>query len=715
MYKIAIDIGGTFTDVAVLMDDRVEMAKSPTTPGNPAVGVISALEVAAGEIQIPLEELLRNTTHFVHGTTIGTNALIERTGATTGLITSKGHEDTLAMGRIFSKRAGLDEREIIHVSRLNKPHPLVPRELVKGVAERVDYAGDMVVPLNEGEVIRAIDELLAAGVEAIAVCYLWSFVNSVHEARTKELIRERAPGVFVTVSSDISQRLGEYERTVTTVLNCYLGPKVKEYLSHLKSDAARLGYQQPLLVMQSGGGVVPAETAMDSVVSTIDSGPAGGILGSQYFGAAIGEDNLICTDVGGTSFDVGIVYGGKLQLENQPVVSQYVYNAPKILVKSIGAGGGSIAWRDALGYLHVGPRSAGAQPGPACYDRGGTEPTLTDADLILGFLNPDFFLGGRQKLRMDLARQALEPLAVTMDMDVTKLAWGIVQIANAQMADLVRRTTIEQGYDPREFAIVAYGGAGPMHAVFYAADIGSKYLLVPHEASVFSAFGMSSADIVHRFDASHPMLSPLPAHAFEQMNDTYRTLTERLLATFAAEGFPQEKVTIRRSAFMRYQAQVHELEVELPVQEYSPEDEAAIGRMFSERYASVFGKGAGFEAAGFEILTFRVTGSADPGKPQIEPSRSVAATDAANAVKGTRPVFFGEGFVETTTYAGNKLETGHRVAGPAIIERMGDTIVIPLNYEAIVDPYGNIRIEQATTEKGEAEWTTLKQRQMLTQ
>jgi N-methylhydantoinase A len=711
MYKIAVDIGGTFTDAAVLAGKGVVIAKAPTTPRNPAEGVIDALRVAADELQITLAELLRNTTHFVHGTTIGTNTLIERTGATCGLITTKGHEDTLAMGRIFSKRAGLSEREIIHMSRLNKPLPLVHRQLVKGITERIDYAGAVVVPLQEDDILQAVDELLAAGVEAIAVCYLWSFVNPAHEIRTKEIIHERAPDIFVTISSEISPRLGEYERTVTTVLNCYLGPKVKQYLINLKDDAAHLGYQQPLLVMQSGGGVVPAETAMDMVVSTIDSGPAGGILGSRYFGDAIGADNLICTDVGGTSFDVGLVYKGGVQLENQPVVSQYVYNTPKILVKSIGAGGGSIAWRDSLGYLHVGPQSAGAQPGPACYGHGGVEPTLTDADLVLGFLNPDFFLGGRQKLRVDLAQKALEPLAAAMGMDVTELAWGIVQIANAQMADLVRRTTIEQGYDPRDFVVVAYGGAGPMHAVFYTADIGAQYLLIPHEASVFSAFGMLSADIVHTFDVSYPMRSPLPHHAFEQINGIFRALTDRLLAAFANEGYPPEKVVIRRYAFMRYQAQVHEIEVELPVRDYTIADEVLISRLFSERYAAIFGKGAGFEAAGYEILTFRVIGSVDPGKPQNALSAYATANSPIAALKGTRPVFFGDTFITTSIYAGDKLSAGHQIRGPAVIERMGDTIVIPPGYEAAVDRYGNIQVRQPAMEGAATIWIAHRQQQ----
>jgi N-methylhydantoinase A len=695
MYKIAVDIGGTFTDVAISSDTGTIIAKSPTTPASLANGIVEAITLACEEIGISIQELFRDASHFVHGTTVGTNAIIERSGARVGLITTKGHEDTLSIGRVFSKRAGLTERQIIHLVQLDKPQPLLPRRRIRGVSERIDSGGDIVVGLNEAEVGAAARHFRNEDVEAVAISYLWSFVNPAHEVRTREILASEMPDTFVTISSDIAPVLGEYERTVTTVLNCYLGPLVKEYLTELQRRVDSLGYSRPVLIMQSGGGVVSAPNVQDRAVVTIDSGPVGGALGARYYGAALGENSLICTDVGGTSFDVGLIRDGNLQLETKPVVSQYVYVAPKILIKSIGAGGGSIAWRDELGYLHVGPHSAGSFPGPACYGRGGEQPTLTDADLVLGYINPEYFLGGRQELDRSQAERTLKGLAEAMDMDLTEVAAGIVDIANAQMADLLRQATIEQGYDPSEFVVVSFGGAGPVHAAFYASEAAAKYVLVPPEGSVFSALGMLSADVFHVLDVSRPMRTPLTQGDFEEVNGLFADITQQMLDTFSEEGYAAKDVELQREAFLRYPTQVHELAISVPMRPLGLQDEALLAERLNDNYALVYGKEAAFEA-GFELLTLRLTGRADPGKPSLVRTPPQPASSNVSGPMSERKVFFNGAFVATDVYRGEFLTPGQTLVGPAVVERMGDTVVIPPDSRATVDELMCIRIERRT-------------------
>jgi N-methylhydantoinase A len=689
-----VDIGGTFTDcVLVQSNGEVAVGKSPTVHEEPEQGVLNALEAAALKAGTTLQELLPRLTQVVHGTTIGTNALIERAGARTGLITTKGHEDNLLIGRVYSKRAGLSEREITHVARLNKPQPIVPRQRIVGVAERVDFEGDIVAPLREDDVAQAADRLVAEGVEALAVCFLWSFRNPQHEQRAREIIAERHPGIPVTISSEISPILGEYERVVTTVLNAYLQPRISTYLGSLRARLSEGGYGHELMVIHSGGGITTVEEAARKAVWMIDSGPAGGTLGGRFFGEQIGHRNLICTDVGGTSFDVSLVYEGELQLESEPVIGQYVYRAPKILIKSIGAGGGSIVWLDDLGVMHVGPKSARSVPGPACYSRGGTEPTVTDADLILGYLNPDNFLGGEMRLDRGRAEAALAPIAERLGMSLLETAYGVFQITNAHMADLIRRMTIEQGHDPRDFAVVAYGGAGAVHAVGYSADIEAKALYVPSEASVFSAFGMLCADVVHTVQASHPMRTPLEPQGYEEINRVFGQLTGELLDTFDRQGIARDDVELRRFIHMRYQAQVHELPVEVPVRDLSAEDEQELAKAFLDRYTAIYGEGAAFAAAGHEFLTFGVEGRKESTKPSLA---RAAASSSSNGAGGssTRAMYFGpeHGTVQGAVYDGAQLHPGDTFEGPAVVERFGDAVVVPPGSSARIDELENIVI-----------------------
>ena len=494
MYIIGTDIGGTFTDCSVIDGSGkiVAFSKHSSTPDDPVKGMMGVLDIVANDLDISRQTLLSGTELFMHGTTIATNSMIERKGALTGLLTSKGHEDTLRIGRVYQKVAGLPESAIIHESKLHKPEPpVIEARNSVGVVERLDWQGKVIVPLNEDQVISAVNELLGRGVEAIAVTLLYSFLNNSHERRVQELIRERYPHIFVAASHEIAPVMSEYERTATTVLTCYLGPKVSAYVERLDDTLKSEGFNGQLLLMHADGGVtVPAE-AKRRPLMLLDSGPVGGSLGSKYFASAYAQPNVICTDMGGTSFDVSILVNGNLHKEEEAIIEQYTVLQQKVEIATIGAGGGSIIWVDEDGILHVGPQSAGAVPGPACYDASGTQPTITDADLILGYLNPEYFLGGRIKLSRENAYRAFEPIAKRIGLSVEDAALGAVRVVNAQMADVIRRNTIEKGLDPRQFVLFSYGGAGPTHAPFLGRDLHVKSVYIPHYASVFSALGMA--------------------------------------------------------------------------------------------------------------------------------------------------------------------------------------------------------------------------------
>jgi N-methylhydantoinase A len=692
-YRIGVDIGGTFTDCVVADEHGARtVSKAPTTPGSLQDGVLEAVGVNAEQLGITRPQLLAATELFVHGTTQATNAMLTRTGARTGLITTKGHEDAIIIGKVYAKVAGLPERDLVHSSRLRKPDPIVPRALIRGVTERVDRDGDVIVALQENEVIEAIDSLLAAGVEAIAVSLLWSFVNDSHERRIKELLAERAPGIFTAYSHEVAPVLGEYERTATTAITAYVGPKVVGYLERLESQLRDEGLEQPLLVMQASGGLTSVLDAAQRPIVTLDSGPTGGILGCQHLGRLYGESNVICTDVGGTSFDVGLILRGEVPLEVEPVVAQYSLRMPKVLVNSIGSGGGSIAWLDEGGLLRVGPQSAGSRPGPACYGGGGTEPTVTDADLVLGYLDEGSFLGGRMRLQRDLALHALAALGAKLGMEAEEVAVGVFRIINSQMADLIRKSTIEQGHDPRECVLVAYGGAGPTHAVFYGHEIGSKAILVLADSTVFSAEGMLTCDVTHTAEASRVMSTPFTDESLAALTTRFAALEQRVMDQFALEGAPREEISLARTLGVRFRQQVTTVDVEVdPGTLDAAAGERVLAR-FVERYGQVYGEGALLLGGGNEVELHRVVGTR-PIEPVAFPEHEDAGPDCAAALKGERSAYFEPaGFTATRVYDGYALRAGNRIEGPAIIERMGDSVVVPPDFRAQVDPFLTIRL-----------------------
>ncbi len=694
MSMIAVDTGGTFTDcVTIDAAGRVWYAKALSTPGDYSEGVIEAVGNVAAAMQTAPEALLEGAQAFAHGTTAGLNALCTRTGVSVGLLTTRGHEDAILIGRVQQKVAGLGEKERTHAVKLDKPRPIVPRTMIRGITERVNWRGDVVVPLNREEARRAARELVEAGAEAIAVCFLWSFMNPAHEQQVGGIVRGMYPDVFLSLSSDVIPVIKEYERGATTVINAYVGPTTARYLTALEGKLRARGLRRSFFVMQSAGGILPAQEAAARAVNTLSSGPVGGVIASALLGERLGHRNVIATDVGGTSFDVGLVAGGVVPMARAAVYEQYEILAPMVDITSIGAGGGSIAWVEPVTQtLRVGPQSAGASPGPACYGRGGRHPTVTDADVALGRIDPDYFFGGRMKLSRDAAREAIaEHVAGPMDMDIVDAALGIVHIVDAHMADLVRRVTIERGYDPREFVLFAYGGSGPTHVGAYGRDLGCRAAVISPYAPVFSALGIAASDGLRLYLKSEPLRLPVQPERISQIFDQLEAQAREDLARSRAD---MADVHVARSLDMRFRYQTNELQVPVPDGRLTSADLDALVSRFEELYEQAYGKGTGYRKAGIEISTFRLLATLRMPKPALVRHRP-ASPDPSGARKGERPVVFErqEGCIPTPVYDAQRLRTGHRVPGPAVIESPATTTVVHPSQSVRVDEYLNLVLE----------------------
>ena len=696
-YRIAVDIGGTFTDCVLVDEDGGRsVAKALTTHEALAEGVLEAVRLNASHRGLTLRELLTRADLFAHGTTVATNAMLVHTGARVGMITTRGHEDALTIGKVYAKRAGLHERDAVHASRLFKPQPIVAPKRIYGVGERIDVEGEVIVSLNEQDVRDAVHRLVVEDVEALAVCLLWSFVNPAHERRVREIVEAEAPELFTTFSYELAPVMGEYERAATTAVNAYVGPKVVAYLQLLERRLRDEGLGQPLLVMQASGGLTSVSDAAGRPIVTLDSGPTGGILGCSYLGEIYGERNIVCTDVGGTSFDVGVIADGEVPIENDPVVSQYTLRMPKVSVHSIGAGGGSVVWVDEGGMLRVGPRSAGSRPGPACYGLGGTEPTITDADLLLGYIDPGNFLGGRMQLDRERATAAFAAVGSELGMEPEEVAWGAFQIVNAQMSDLIRKSTIEVGHDPRDCVLIAYGGSGPTHAAFYGADIAAKDTLIVPDATAFSAEGMLTCGITHSAEVSRLLRSPLDHADLERIRNSLASLEDQVRRQFASERLT-DAINVTRTLSIRYRLQVHSLDVEVTDEDLTSSDNLLA--RFRERYARKYGSGALLDGGGIEIERHRVIGRYATAAAGFHAAGVAESDDPSVALKRTRPVCFGsDGFTETNIYDGQRLQPGHIVVGPALIERVGASVVIPPGRAAAVDQYLTLRLGGSVNE-----------------
>jgi N-methylhydantoinase A len=694
-YFVGVDSGGTFTDVVILdAAGHISFDKAFSTPHRPALGVIAALENAAGLLSRDLPAVLAETERFAHGTTVATNALIQRKGARVGLLMTKGFEDTLLIGRgPMARNLGIPPSQAMDFIHTERPDPLVPKALSRGVAERVAVDGRVLAPLREEDVLAALDHFKAEGVNSIAVCLLWSFMHPAHEERVKALIEGLAPDVLVTLSCEVSPFLGEFERATTAAVNAYIGPVLIGYVKDLQSALEAGGLTRPVQLMKCSGGLTLPERIEREAVALVNSGPVGGLVAARYLGRVLGHDNVITTDMGGTSFDVGVIYRGEFEEERTPFVSQGIpLQVPAAKVVTIGAGGGSIAWTDGRRLL-VGPQSAGASPGPACYDQGGTEPTVTDALVALGLLDPEYFFGGRKRLHRGRAEQAIrDRLAEPLGLGVLEAAAGIYEVVTAKMSDLIRKVTVESGLDPREFVLFAYGGASPAHAALYGHGIGAREVIVPHAAPVFSALGVALADLLYTFARSEPMpLVPDPA-VIARFNAIFESLERQAGRTVAASGFRPEQAALSRKLDLRYEGQMNEITVPWQPGGLTAEKLPEVRRVFEEAYATRFGRATARGESPLEVITFRVEALRISEKPRLQAEPETAG-DPARARKGAREVWlrpFGAFAAQVYDFAG--LGPGSRLAGPAIIERRDTTVFIPPGFAARVDGYRNVRI-----------------------
>jgi N-methylhydantoinase A/oxoprolinase/acetone carboxylase beta subunit len=677
--QIGVDIGGTFTDIVALdRGGRLALTKVPSTPKDLREGIAAALT----QVLALADARPADVERFIHGTTVATNAVLEQKGAVTAVLTTEGFEDVLELGRMKRSRMydlGMDPEV---------PTFLAPRRRRLGIPERLDAQGHVLVPLDEDAVRRAAQALRAQAVQAVAVCYLFSFVNPAHERRTRELIAEVAPEISVSLSSEVDPTFREYERLCVTAFDAYLGPVVKRYLAGLADTLGGLGVRCVPLIMRSRGGIVSAALAAQQPVTLFLSGPAAGVIGAGFAAERSGVRDFVSLDMGGTSNDVAVVREGRPLLASEGTIGPYPVRTPMVDVNTIGAGGGSIAWIDAAGGLRVGPRSAGAEPGPACYGRGGDEATVTDASLVLGYLNPARFAGGSMPLDAGAAERALAAVGRRLGVDPVAAAAGIHRVVNARMADQIRLVTIKRGYDPRQFSLVVLGGAGPVHGAALAAEMGMAEVLVPEAPGVLAAFGLLAAAIEHHH--ARTLQGRADVADLDAVNRCLDELDAAGRGRMREEGVPAPEVRVAYTADMRYVGQAYELEVPIPVpvaHERMPEILAA----FHEVHERVYGYARAQQPV--EFVNFRAVHTYPLPRPAVTPAAQSTGT-LADACLGERRAYFGE-FVSTVIYERARLPRLARLAGPAILEQNDTTTVIPPGVTALVDDAGNLRLRRA--------------------
>jgi N-methylhydantoinase A len=690
-YRLGIDIGGTFTD-ATLLDEttgEVRIGKVSTTPQDPSQGFMEALSrmlrkarAAPADVRV-----------VVHATTVATNAIIEGNVAATGFITTDGFRDLLEIAR--------QTRPSLYDVHFEKPRPLVPRHLCFGVPERLDAQGHVVQPVDEEAVRRIAEELRHAGVESIAVCLLHAHVNPAHEQQVGAILRESFPASAVSLSSDVAPESREYLRASTTVINACIRPVLARYLGHIESRLREAGLAGDLLVMQSSGGVFTAQATRDKPVFMVESGPAAGVMAAAHLGNALGYGDVLSFDMGGTTAKAALIPGGSPRVTKDYEVgssarsgtgsqrgSGYPIRTPVLDLVEVGAGGGSIAWVDSGAMLRVGPHSAGANPGPACYSLGGQEPTITDANLVLGRINPRYFLGGEIALDVGLARTAIQQrCAGPLRLDVVEAAHAIVEIANAAMVNALRLVSVQRGYDPRDFVLIAFGGAGPLHATRLAAETGIATTLIPPAPGTTSALGLLVSDLKHDYAVAWrcraDRLDPAGVEA------AYRNMATAGRDLLAREHVTAADMAFLRQADLRYVGQSFELTVPLPDGALDQAGAARVVELFHREHERAYGHSAPEEPV--EWVSLRLTALGRIAKPRL---REWPAQRMESARKEDRPVYFAEagGFVECPIYDRYRLRAGEEITGPAVVEEIDSTTVIPPGFQARVDRFGNLLV-----------------------
>jgi N-methylhydantoinase A len=677
--RLSADVGGTFTDVAAFDEASglLRLGKTLTTPARLVDGIEAGVDKAG--TRFPAAQL------FLHGTTIAINTILERTGAPCALLTTQGFRDIYEIGRVNRPEA--------YNLFFQKHVPLIDRDMRFDIRERMDAAGRVLIPLDEEQVHSVVADAANRGIKAVAILFLHSYRNPAHEKRAKQIVEEAFPHLFVTASHELSQEYREYERTSTTAANAYVGPRVRSYLSEMDSHLKDTGFDGTFLVVQSTGGLFDIAEARKSCIRMLESGPAAGVIGTRTLCETIGVKNAIAFDMGGTTAKAGVIHNGEVLMTGGQIIGGYAsglpLQIPMIDIQEVGTGGGSIAYIEA-GALRVGPESAGAQPGPVCYGLGGTAPTVTDCNLVLGRLAVGRFLGGEMKLDFDGARAALEErIATPLGLSTVEAADGVLRIAATKMSHMVRWVTTERGLDASNFALVAYGGAGPLHATMIARELRIGKVIIPYAPGHFSAYSMLFTDL--RRDLVNTWFKPFDDASFEEMETLYGAMEKQAAEDLARSRHMTIDVAVQRGADMRYVGQEHAVTVEIPVELFARKDRDGIKKLFDAVHETRYGYHNADEKA--EIVSLRSATIGLMRKPE-RAKLAKGAPDASAAFCGTRSVYFsGNEMIETPTYDRDNLAAGNRIAGPALIEEHASTMVVHPQDALSVDEFGNLHIE----------------------
>jgi N-methylhydantoinase A len=680
-YKVGIDVGGTFTDFVVTRDGAdAGIHKILSTPADPSIAVVEGLAAIAAARGASPAAFAADIDTIVHGTTVTTNATLTSTGARTGLVTTRGVRDALEM------RRGIREEQ--YNNRYTNVRPLVPRYLRAGIGGRLDREGREVEPLSLEDVRAAIDLFRREGVEAAAICFMNAFANPAHERAAAALVRRELPGAYLAVSTDLLPAIRFYDRVSTTVLNAYVGPKLNRYLDQLVDRLAKAGFRGVLLIMQSNGGVMTPSVAREKAALTLLSGPAGGPAAGLFYAQAHGERRAITVDMGGTSFEASVAVEAPVQV-NEGSIARHRIALPMLDIHTIGAGGGSIGWLDEGGMLRMGPASAGADPGPACYGKGGRAPTTTDANVVLGYLDPEYFAGGRMRLDAAAARQAIETcIARPMNLTVEQAAAGMYRVVCSNMAQGVREVTIKRGFDPREFPLVAAGGAGPIHSCLIAAELSIPLQIVPREASVLCAFGMLLSDLKHDFVRT--FVARLDALDWARLDGVVAEMAAEGARLLETERIPAPRRRYELRFDCRYVKQYHEVSFPVARELVERRDTAAIARAFHGEHNRLYGYALETEGTAVELINVRVQAAGVVDKPR-HGREAWAGEDPGPALKSRRDVYIPESnaFRAVPVYDGHRLGYGNRVCGPALIEAETTSVFVSAAHDCVVDAYGS--------------------------
>ena len=681
-YRLGIDAGGTFTDfvVAERKSGKVRLFKALSTPADPTKAIENGLKLIADDFGKSAEEIVSNCDLCINGTTVGLNALITHRGGKTGLICTAGHEDSIEI------RNGHKEDGFRYDPEYPAATMLVPRYLRRGVRERVISDGSIRTAMQEADVRAACELFKTEGVETVAISFVWSVINTRHERRAAAIVREMLPDVILTVGSELYPQIREYTRTSTAVVNAYLAPVLRRYVGAVDAYFKALGAKQPVRYFQSNGGLAIGTVMTDRSVYAINSGPASAPQAGLYVCAPFKKKNVITVDMGGTSFDITLTKDGQTNLNKNIDFLRYRIGVPMIQVETLGAGGGSIGWIDSHGILQVGPQSAGSEPGPACYGTGGTEPTTSDANLVLGYLNPDGLLGGKLPLDVDKARKSVEKVAKPLGMSVERAAYGMYTIVNNNMVNGIRRVSVERGYDPRDFVLVGAGGATAAHICALAREMGINTIILPKLASGLCAFGQIISDVKYNYMATSPARLDNVA-ACKKLNTLFGDVEVQGIKHLEADGFAKKDIAIKRSMDMRYVGQVHECTVDIGTFEINEKSVAKVKDAFHKRHEELYTYSERHNAV--EVVNIESTVYGRIEKPKLP--RYGKGSAAKAALKGYRKAIFEASGKPTKTpiYDGELLGAGAKIAGPAIIEEITTTIVIEPGWVAVLDASGS--------------------------